>query len=133
MNLDKSLQKPCKWTIQLLFIVDFATIVGRRMLYFIYHLRCCWLYDAYSMNSCVGLLLLEYFLLQVFLQSFKMSHISRAWILQFKAFLPKIKNKQTNRQKPPKNPNHKNPLFVPGWCTVPIKYDLHYNNLLYED
>lgn len=42
------------------------------------------------------------------------------------------KNKQTDK-KPPKTPNHKNPLFVPGWCTVPIKYDLHYNNLLYED
>lgn len=44
----------------------------------------------------------------------------------------KDKNKQTdkNHQKPQTT---KKPLFVPGWCTVPIKYDLHYNNLLYED
>lgn len=42
----------------------------------------------------------------------------------------KDKNKQTKtttKRKP------KETLFVPGWCTVPIKYDLHYNNLLYED
>lgn len=48
------------------------------------------------------------------------------------SILSKVKNKQTDKNHV-KTQTTKKTLFVPGWFTVPIKYDLHYNNLLYED
>lgn len=44
----------------------------------------------------------------------------------------KGKNKQTDKNWQKPQTTKKTPV-CPSWCTVPIKYDLHYNNLLYED
>lgn len=47
--------------------------------------------------------------------------------------IPSLGKKTTPTTQTTKNPKPQKTPFVPGCCTVPIKYDLHYNNLLYED